>query len=62
MERLGHSSTAAAIRYQHVLTDRDATIARSLDRLINGGSGTDVARDPQNASQETQQARREDLA
>ena len=59
MERLGHSSTAAAIRYQHVLTDRDATVARSLDRLIHGGRGTHVARDPENVSHETRTAERE---
>ena len=62
MERLGHSSTAAAIRYQHVLTDRDAAVVRSLDRLITSGNGTHVARGAQNASLETQEAGREDPA
>jgi hypothetical protein len=28
----GHSTTAAAIRYQHVLIDRDTVIAQGLDR------------------------------
>jgi integrase len=36
MRRLGHSTTAAAVRYQHVMVDRDAAIARELDRLIDG--------------------------
>jgi hypothetical protein len=35
--RLGHSTTVAAVRYQHVMADRDATIARELNRLIEGG-------------------------
>jgi integrase len=36
MDRLGHSTTVAAVRYQHVMADRDAAIARELDRLIEG--------------------------
>jgi integrase len=36
MPRLGHSTTAAAVRYPHVMADRDAAIARELDRLIDG--------------------------
>jgi integrase len=36
MGRLGHSTTAAAVRYQHVMADRDAAIARELNRLIDG--------------------------
>jgi hypothetical protein len=27
----------AAVRYQHVMADRDAAIARELNRLIEGG-------------------------
>jgi integrase len=34
MDRLGHASTVAAVRYQHVMADRDAAIARELNRLI----------------------------
>jgi hypothetical protein len=30
MDRLGHSTTVAAVRYQHVMADRDAAIAREL--------------------------------
>jgi integrase len=37
MTRLGHSTTVAAVRYQHVMADRDAAIARELNRLIEGG-------------------------
>jgi hypothetical protein len=35
MDRLGHSTTVA-VRYQHVMADRDAAIARELNRLIEG--------------------------
>jgi hypothetical protein len=55
MVRMGHSSSAAALRYQHVMAGRDAAIAAALDELIqaasarsedtvDGGSGTRVAR------------------
>jgi hypothetical protein len=37
MTRLGHSTTVAAVRYQHVMAHQDATIARELNRLIEGG-------------------------
>jgi hypothetical protein len=37
MNRLGHSTTVAAVRYQHVMADRDPAIARELNRLIQGG-------------------------
>ena len=36
MDRLEHSTTVAAVRYQHVMADRDAAIARELNRLIEG--------------------------
>jgi integrase len=36
MARLGHSSTAAAMRYQHATSDRDALIARALSDLASG--------------------------
>jgi integrase len=36
MDRLGHSTTVAAVRYQHVMANRDAAIARELNRLIEG--------------------------
>jgi integrase len=34
MSRLGHSTPAMAIRYQHVAQDRDAEIARRLSELV----------------------------
>jgi integrase len=34
MDRLGHSTTMAAVRYQHVMADRDAAVASELNRLI----------------------------
>jgi integrase len=37
MDRLGHSTTVAAVRYQHVMAARYAAIARELNRLIEGG-------------------------
>ena len=54
MARIGHSSYEAAIRYQHVVAERDAAIADALEGLGNvrplmakpkrNRSGTDVAR------------------
>jgi Phage integrase family len=38
MVRMGHSSSAAALRYQHVMAGRDAAIAAALDELIQGAS------------------------
>lgn len=37
MGRLGHSTPAAALRYQHVAQGRDAEIARRLSALVEGG-------------------------
>ena len=34
MRRLGHSSPAAALVYQHAADDRDVEIARALDALL----------------------------
>jgi integrase len=34
MARLGHSSPAAALRYQHVAESRDAEVASAMDQLI----------------------------
>jgi integrase len=36
MHRLGHSTTVAAVRYQHVMAERDAAIGRQLNRLMEG--------------------------
>jgi integrase len=38
MARMGHSSSAAALRYQHVMVGRDAAIAAALDELIEAAS------------------------
>ena len=38
MGRLGHSTPAMAMRYQHVAEDRDAEIARRLSELANSSS------------------------
>ena len=37
MDRLGHSTTVAAVRYQHVMTDRDGRHRPGAERLIDGG-------------------------
>jgi integrase len=61
MARMGHSSSAAALRYQHVMAGRDAAIAAALDALIEAAaaltetpppapSGTRVARIGQSGS------------
>ena len=34
MDRLDHSTTVAAVRYQHVMADRDAAIAQSLNQVL----------------------------
>ncbi len=39
MERMGHASPAVAMRYEHVMAERDAEIARRLDQLGRGTSG-----------------------
>jgi integrase len=36
MQRLGHASSDAALRYQHATTTRDEAIARSLSQLARG--------------------------
>jgi hypothetical protein len=38
MARIGHSSQAAALRYQHVLEGRDRTIANALDELVQAAA------------------------
>src|SRR3954451_389660 len=38
--RLGHSSPAAALLYQHAADDRDADIARALDATLSAASGS----------------------
>jgi hypothetical protein len=36
MERMGHTSPAVALRYQHVMADRQAQLASALDDLTPG--------------------------
>jgi integrase len=38
MVRMGHSSSAAALRYQHIMAGRDAAIAAALDELVQAAS------------------------
>jgi hypothetical protein len=39
MARLGHTTPAAAMRYQHAAADRDKEIARRLSAMVGGGDG-----------------------
>ncbi len=48
MERMGHTSPAVALRYQHVMADRQGAIAAALDGLV---------RDAQQAGRRRQRAR-----
>ncbi|GAA3417149.1 hypothetical protein GCM10018952_48010 [Streptosporangium vulgare] len=53
MERMGHSSTRAAMVYQHSTDERQREVARKLDDLARGelkkGSGTQRARERKKA-------------
>ncbi|MFC6577675.1 tyrosine-type recombinase/integrase [Planomonospora parontospora] len=53
MERMGHSSTRAAMIYQHSTDERQREVARKLDGLARGAlgerSGTQRAREPDEA-------------
>jgi len=42
MNRLGHASPAAALRYQHATVERDRTIAQLLGELHVPGANRDV--------------------
>jgi integrase len=55
MARMGHSSSAAALRYQHVMAGRDAAIAAALDALIEAASA--LAETPPAAPSGTRVAR-----
>jgi integrase len=46
MVRMGHSSSAAALRYQHVMAGRDAAIAAALDELIRAAPRARRTRPP----------------
>ncbi|WP_374928597.1 tyrosine-type recombinase/integrase [Kytococcus sedentarius] len=43
MARIGHSTPAAALRYQHAAQGRDAQIAGALSRLVEGGGEADLS-------------------
>ena len=38
MERMGHTSPAVALRYQHVMAGRDQAIAAALDELVQAAN------------------------
>lgn len=44
MARLGHSTPAAALRYQHAAKDRDRVIADALSKLVTDGTVTPMKR------------------
>ena len=56
MERMGHTSPAVALRYQHVMADRQAQLASALDDLAR--SATAPAKGTARARKGTQRARR----
>jgi hypothetical protein len=56
MERMGHTSPAVALRYQHVMADRQAQLAAALDDLAR--SATVPAKGTAGARKGTQRARR----
>ena len=39
MHRLGHSSTQAALRYQHATPERDRAIAEAISQLVEAAAG-----------------------
>lgn len=41
MERMGHSSTRAALIYLHAAKDGDRSIAEGIDRQLSGGIDAD---------------------
>ena len=56
MERMGHTAPAAALRYQHVMADRQAQLASALDDLAR--AATTPAEGTRRARKGTQRARR----
>jgi hypothetical protein len=56
MERMGHTSPAVALRYQHVMADRQAQLAAALDDLAR--LATASAKGTGRARKGTQRARR----
>jgi len=43
MERMGHTSPRVALRYQHVMADRQAALAAALDDLARDATNTTQA-------------------
>jgi integrase len=56
MERMGHTSPAVALRYQHVMADRQAQLASALDDLAR--AATAKPKGTRRARKGTQRARR----
>jgi integrase len=56
MERMGHTSPAVALRYQHVMADRQAQLASALDDQARSATGP--AKGTARARKGTQRARR----
>jgi integrase len=56
MERMGHTSPAVALRYQHVMADRQAQLASALDDLARAATAS--AKGMARARKGTQRARR----
>ena len=44
MERMGHTSPAVALRYQHVMAGRDQAIAAALDELVQAAANLPAER------------------
>ena len=57
MERMGHTSSAVELRYQHVMADRQAQLASALDDLAR--SATAPTKGTARARKGTQRARRQ---
>jgi integrase len=47
MERMGHTSPAVALRYQHVMAGRDQAIAAALDELVQAAANLPPQRPPE---------------
>jgi integrase len=50
MERMGHTSPAVALRYQHVMAGRDQAIAAALDELVQAAAKLPAERPAEPAS------------
>jgi integrase len=50
MERMGHTSPAVALRYQHVMAGRDQAIAAALDELVQAAANLPPERPAEEAS------------